>query len=92
MSLRQKIVIKAQQCQQLCQAEIEGWRPNWKEWVLLESKRRLLLYFPPLLKLVLLIRRQDSDATLCSLPAVRHQARAKSQVSRRAYSSPAAGA
>ncbi|KAN0110886.1 hypothetical protein V8E51_007273 [Hyaloscypha variabilis] len=24
----------------LCRAEVEGYRPEWKEWVLLESKRR----------------------------------------------------
>ena len=39
--------MKAEQRQLVCQAEIEGWRPDWKEWVLLESKRRLLLHFPP---------------------------------------------
>ncbi|KAF2421476.1 hypothetical protein EJ08DRAFT_690169 [Tothia fuscella] len=35
-----KIAIKAEQRQLLCPAEVEGWRPKWKDWVLLESKRR----------------------------------------------------
>lgn len=54
--ISQKIAIKAEQRQLICQAEVEGLRPDWKEWVLLESKRRLLLHSPRLLKLVLLIR------------------------------------
>jgi hypothetical protein len=45
----QTIAIKAEQRQFLCQAEVEGWRPDWKEWVLLESKRRLLLHLLPFL-------------------------------------------
>lgn len=36
----QEIAIKAEQQQLLCPAEVKGWRPGWKEWVLLESKRR----------------------------------------------------
>jgi hypothetical protein len=46
----QKIAIKAEQRQFLCPAEVEGWRPDWKDWVLLESKRRLLLSIPPFAK------------------------------------------
>ncbi len=32
--------MKLEQRQLVCRAEVEGWRPEWKEWVLLESKRR----------------------------------------------------
>jgi hypothetical protein len=33
-------VIQADQWRLVCSAEIEGRRPEWKEWVLVESKRR----------------------------------------------------
>ena len=33
-------MIQADQYRLVCSAEIEGRRPEWKEWVLVESKRR----------------------------------------------------
>jgi len=36
--------MKAEKRQFLSRAEVEGWRPEWKEWVLLESKRRFALH------------------------------------------------
>lgn len=70
-----KIAIKAEQRQHLCQAEVEGWRPDWKEWVLLESKRRTvtLLFILHLLFDIKPEQKAKSHVGLSVLPLPAHK-------------------
>lgn len=66
----QNLAIKAEQYQLVCQAEVEGVRPDWKEWVLLESKRRLVLRTSFLKNTSLLIDTQNGDGTVYPSPII----------------------
>ncbi|KAE9372727.1 hypothetical protein N431DRAFT_483460 [Stipitochalara longipes BDJ] len=70
-----EIAIAAEQRQLLCRAEIEGWRPEWKEWVLLESKRRTvtLLFIFHLLFDIKPEQRAKSHVGLSVLPLPAHK-------------------
>jgi hypothetical protein len=67
--------MKAEQCRLLCCAEVEGTRPEWKEWVLVESKRRTvtLLFILYLLFDIKPEQRAKSKVGLSVLPLPAHR-------------------
>lgn len=68
--------MQAERFSLVCSAEIEGRRPEWKEWVLLESKRRTVTVLF-MLYLLFDIKPEQRDKTkaglsVLPLPAQKH--------------------
>lgn len=70
-----EIAIKAEQFKLVCHAEVEGQRPHWQEWVLLESKRRTvtLLFILHLMFDIKPEQRAKSKVGLTVLPLPAHK-------------------
>lgn len=75
VSAMTEIAIISEQAKFLCRAEVEGWRPEWKEWVLFESKRRTvtLLFILHLLFDIKPEQRAKSKVGLSVLPLPAHK-------------------
>jgi len=70
-----EIAIKAEQFKLVCHAEVEGQRPDWQEWVLVESKRRTvtLLFILHLMFDIKPEQRAKSKVGLTVLPLPAHK-------------------